>query len=712
MPPTDAPPPQEFQIARPIDFRGFYYTMRERAWILALCCLVAAFATAAYLLRTPKIFASKVVLQVEQEEAKIINIQRVQQEDLQTLEFLKTVEQTLQNRTLLERVIATNQLANDPGFVPSGSGNRSSEQLVTKLSKMVEVKLRKGTRLIDVKVEHPRPELTALIANSLVKEYIRQCYENNFAASEIAKDYLVNEANGLKRKLEESENALQAYREQAQSISFEDRQNIVVEKLKELSLKATEASSQRIVQETAWKQVQALGTNLNALLLLPAVASDPRISEIRANLGRQESEVATLKQRYLERHPKLIQAQSQLAEWKSALEKAVLGVPETIRSAYESSKAAERALEQALREQETLALDLNKQTIRYQSLAREVESDRTLYASVLNRTKETSLTKDLKLSKIRIVQHARVPEKPVKPDKLTVIILGTLAGLGGGLLLALFHNALDRSLKTVDQTEEYLGLPVLSAIPKFTSDVAHTRNLITNADTHSSEAESFRTLRTALSMLGRKEDRKVFLFTSAVPAEGKTFCSINYALILAQQGLRTLVIDCDLRRPMVEKTLMSNNKRGFGLTDYLTGQKTFQEVAHATETENLFYIPAGSDAPNPAELLAKTGIDALVDESLAQYDRVVIDSAPIHAVSDTLLILNRIQTLCLVVRARRTPKNSVRRAVLLLREAEAPLAGVVLNLLPRSRNTAYYYDSYYSYSYYGKYYSQKKTVPA
>ncbi len=465
MPPTDAPPPQEFQIARPIDFRGFYYTMRERAWILALCCLVAAFATAAYLLRTPKIYASKVVLQVEQEEAKIINIQRVQQEDLQTLEFLKTVEQTLQNRTLLERVIATNQLANDPGFLPRGSGQRSSEQLVTKLSKMVEVKLRKGTRLIDVKVEHPRPELTALIANSLVKEYIRQCYENNFAASEIAKDYLVNEATGLKRKLEESENALQAYREQAQSISFEDRQNIVVEKLKELSVKATEASSQRIVHETAWKQVQALGTNLNALLLLPAVASDPRISEIRANLGRQESEIATLKQRYLERHPKLIQAQSQLAEWKSALEKAVLGVPETIRSGYESSKAAERALEQALREQETLALDLNKQTIRYQSLAREVESDRTLYASVLNRMKETSLTKDLKLSKIRIVQHARVPEKPVKPDKLTVIILGTLAGLGGGLLLALFHNALDRSLKTVDQTEEYLGLPVLPCGP-------------------------------------------------------------------------------------------------------------------------------------------------------------------------------------------------------------------------------------------------------
>src|SRR5260370_12060869 len=152
MPPTDAPPPQEFQIARPIDFRGFYYTMRERAWILALCCLVAAFASAAYLLRTPKIFASKVVLQVEQDEAKIINIQRVHQENLHTLELLKTVEQTLQNRTLLERGIATNQLANDAGFVPSGAGQRSADKLVPKLSKMVEVKLLQGNPLIHVQV--------------------------------------------------------------------------------------------------------------------------------------------------------------------------------------------------------------------------------------------------------------------------------------------------------------------------------------------------------------------------------------------------------------------------------------------------------------------------------------------------------------------------------------------------------------------------------
>ena len=703
--------PKDFQIARPIDFRAFYYTMRERAWIIALCFCVAAFATAAYLIRTPRIFASKVVLQVEQEEAKVINIQRVQQEDLQSQEFLKTVEQTLQNRTLLERVIETNRLSSDPRFVSGGQDRPSQEQLVTRLSHMVDVKLRKGTRLIDIKVEHTSPELTEVVANSLVREYMRQNYENNFAASQIANEFLIVEATTLKRKLDDSENALQTYKEQMQSASLEDRQNVVVEKLKELSARVTEAKSQRIIHETAYKQVQALGNDINALMVISAVANDPRVTEIRSNIAKQESEVANLKQRYLEKHPKLIQAQSELAEWKNALQKAILNVPRTVRSAYESSRAAEQALEQALREQETAALELNKKSIRYNSLAREVESDRALYASVINRMKETSVTKELKANKVRVIQQAAVPERPIKPDKLKVIVMGLLAGLGGGLLLALFHNALDRSLKTVDQTEEYLGLPVLSAIPKFSGALGAKRKLIVADDAQSSEAESFRTLRTALSMLGRKEDRKVFLFTSAVPAEGKTFCSLNYALSLAQQGLRTLIIDCDLRRPMVEKTLLNNNKRGFGLTDYLTAQQSFQSVVHTTETDNFSYIPAGTDAPNPAELLAKTGIDGLIDEALLHFDRIVVDSAPIHAVSDTLLILNRIQTLCLVVRARKTPKNSVRRAVLLLREAEAPMAGVVLNLLPRTRNAAYYYASYYDYGYHGKY-APKKTVPA
>jgi capsular exopolysaccharide synthesis family protein len=231
--------------------------------------------------------------------------------------------------------------------------------------------------------------------------------------------------------------------------------------------------------------------------------------------------------------------------------------------------------------------------------------------------------------------------------------------------------------------------------------------LIDSKDSQSPEAEAFRTLRTSLSMLGRREDRRTFLFTSAIPSEGKTFCSLNYALTLAQQGLKTLVIDGDLRRPMVEKSLKNNNQRAFGVTDYITGNKPLDAVVQSTGIENFFYIPAGTQTPNPAELLAKTGVDGLIEEALRRFDRVIVDSAPIHAVSDTLLMLNKIQTVCLVLKARKTPKNAVLRAVQLLREGEAPLAGVIMNQMPRSRGGGYAYDSYYHYSYYG-YYTDKE----
>jgi len=438
------------------------------------------------------------------------------------------------------------------------------------------------------------------------------------------------------------------------------------------------------------------------------VANDPSITDIRGNIARLESDLANLKQRYKEKHPRYIQTASQLTEWKTTLTNAVLNIPQLIGSLYDSAQTAEAALEGALREQEDAALELNKQALHYNALAREVDSDRALYEAVLNRIKETTLTKDIRPGKVRVIQQASVPELPVKPEKVKIILIGLFAGLGLGLVLALFLSSLDRSLKTVDQTEEFLGVAVLSAIPKFSNSTADQRKLINADDAENVEAEAFRTLRTSLSMLGKKEDRRVYLFTSAIPSEGKTFCSLNYAISLAQQGLKTLIIDCDLRRPMVENTLLHNNKRGFGLSDYLTGQKDFNAIVHSTDTENFYYIPAGSHSPNPAELLARAGIDAVIDEALLTFDRIIVDSAPIHAVSDTLLILNRIQTLCLVVRSGRTPRNSVRRAVQMLTEAGAPLAGVILNLIPRARGGyGYYYDSYYSYGYYGKYQSKK-----
>src|ERR1043166_5365249 len=408
-----------------IDFRKLYYTLRERLWVIVLCLLLAALGTATYLVRAPRVFASKLVLQVEQEEQKILNIQRVQQEDPQSLEFLKTVEQTLQSRSLFERVFDTNNLASDTRFlkVADGAPRPMREQLVTRLAKMVEAKLRHGTRLIEVKAEHTNPEIAALIARSLLAEFLGQNFEHNASTADTAYNFLRNEEKRLKAKLEQSERTMQEYKEQTKSVSLEDRQNVVVEKLKELNQKVTEAKSQRILHETTFNQALQFSNNPAALLFLPAVANDPTVTDIRANIARLESDLANLRQRYKDKHPKYIQTASQLGEWKSSLTNAILNVPQVIRSLFESAKTGEAALETALREQETVALELNKQALYYNTLARDVDSDRALYEAVLNRIKETTLTKDIKPSKVRVVQQAEVPELPVKPDKLRVILL-------------------------------------------------------------------------------------------------------------------------------------------------------------------------------------------------------------------------------------------------------------------------------------------------
>ena len=707
--PNNKPSPQSTNIEQ-LDVRAVFHILRERIWLISLCLLAAIGATGAYLYRAPNVYASKVVLKVEEEDKNVINIQEVQKENLQTLESLKTVEQTLKNRALLDRVLTANQLAKNKKFVGQPKETPTREQLITRLSEMIDVRLRRGTRLIDISVEHTDPALTEQVGNSLVREFLRQNSEQQSAVSHTANDFLSGEASELRKKLEASENSLQAYRQKVFSVSLEDRQNIVVQKLKDLSQNATTAKSQRIAQEAAYKQIVQCSNEVAALLGIPVVANDEAVMEIRSSITKAESDFANLKQEYKSKHPKYIQAETLLADLNRSLRNAVLNVQANARTAYENSISTERALEVAMKEQETVALELSKQAIQYNVLSRDVESNRALYQSVMNRIKETDLTKDLQTEKIRVVQPAMVPERPVKPQKIRILLLGLVAGIGGGILLALLLNALDFSLNTVDQVEEYLKLPVLSAVPRFQTKAENVR-LIQTDSLRSSEAESFRTLRTALSMLGRKEDRRTFLFTSALPAEGKTLCALNYAASLAQQGLRTLIIDGDLRCPTVERSLRDGAKGSIGVTDFLVGTATFESLVQSSEQENLSFISAGTDAPNPAELLAQNGLDGLIDKALTHFDRVIVDSAPIHAVSDTLLMLNRIQSVCLVVRAHKTAKHTVLRAIQMLKQADAPMVGVVLNRLARSRSYGYYYGSYYEYSYRARH-GKKEEVPA
>jgi succinoglycan biosynthesis transport protein ExoP len=329
-----------------------------------------------------------------------------------------------------------------------------------------------------------------------------------------------------------------------------------------------------------------------------------------------------------------------------------------------------------------------------------------------------------------------LPRAPISPVPSKAVTLGLLAGLAVGLAFVFGADALDRSVRTVDQAEAIFSLPVLAAVPETKAtdlkdaikaeqaDGAITYRLVEEAP-GGPVAEAFRNLRAALSLLGPEEERKVFLFTSALPNEGKSFTSVNYALSLAQQGHRVLLIDGDLRRPSIHKVFPRSDNGSHpvppdethGIVDYLVGAAELPNavrVVLTAETETfvdrrsrsgvprygqLSILAGGRRAPNPAELLSGHSFKDLIEAASQQFDRVVIDSAPILAVSDTLLMVPYVQTTSIVIRASKTPRNAINRALSLLGATGNRPAGVILNRLPKRRGAGYYY--YYASHGYG-----------
>lgn len=288
---------------------------------------------------------------------------------------------------------------------------------------------------------------------------------------------------------------------------------------------------------------------------------------------------------------------------------------------------------------------------------------------------------------------------PSKPRRLLVLAGALAGGLVLGICFALLRIVLDRSLKTVDQAESFLQLSVLAAVPRLSSRRRRARRLPTVVEPQGAIAESFRTLRTSLALLGEPGQRRTFLFTSAVQGEGKSFTASNFAVSLAQQGLRTLIIDADLRLPTLGKVFFDQTPHP-GLADVLGADLALNKAWRDSEVPNLAVMTAGNRPHNCAELLAGSGFDRMMQQALTVFDAVVIDSAPVNAVSDTLLLVKLVQSVCLVVHSASTPRNAVARAVRMLREAGAPMAGIVVNFLPPYGGSANHY--HYSQGSYGE----------
>ncbi len=686
------------------DFLKLYHSLMERKWILLACICLTVMLGVIYIIKTPKTYAATTVVQVEQSESKFVNIQDITTQDLKQTEILKTIETNLVGSAVLLSVIEDLKLSDEQLRLPPRPLPYTNNERVDAFSRTVSAKLIRGTRLISIVAENQSPAWAQQISDDIVRQYIRGNTAQRIGISGEANRFLLEEADRLKHQLEAAEAQEQEFKDQHPNVALGDSQNFIDQKLLALTGKLNEARENRFKIESDYAQVRSLlagpldESKANQLLALSSVNTDPAVLQLQKSVNDEEANMQNLAQRYKPKHPKYIQEQAQLNELKVALSRTIVKAAEGLGTALETAKQTESKFESVLKDLEQMKLENDKLALPFNALMREVNANRDLYEGVRLRLKETEVTRDVETNDIRIVTPALLPNKPVKPKVGLVIVASIFGGVLLGVCACFALSAADNSYKTVDEAELSLGLPALASVP-LGENAPSDKSLLILREPQGAVAEAFRTLRTSLSLLGKESERSTFLFTSAVPGEGKSFCSVNYAVSLAQLGLRTLLIDGDLRLPTVGKILFEKESRD-GVSAVLTGKARLEQaVMTVPGIENLHVLTAGERTPNPAELLAGSAFQEMVRDAATKYDRVVIDSAPVHAVSDTLLLSKHVQSVCLVIYAGKTPARAVQRACHILESAGSKPVGIILNRMS-SRGHGYYY--YYSSGEYGK----------
>jgi capsular exopolysaccharide synthesis family protein len=690
-------------IQEAIDWREYFHAVVDRLWIVILCVVLGGIYAGVNLSKVETKYRARAVLFIEQDKARILDskMEQVRDEQIRSIDMINTVVDLLRSYPFAQRVSARLKLDQDPRFLAAAgipARDASPDRVAAALSSMSAAVYRTNTRLIDLMITSADPNLSVKLANAYCDEYIRYVFERRSDASKSATQFLLEEADRLRKKMRVSEEAMQSFRERERAASIETMLSSAQAQVSEISNVQTEIQKRIQQIESDLAVVRANKGEVEELLFLPSVAAEPKVAQYSESLNARQRELTLLSQRYRAKHPAYISVKTQIDLTKADLRRVLNDAVNLLETARNRLEVQANETKIAREKAEGRLLEVTSKSIEYNDIKREQETDQALYNSVLSRLKEVDITKQLTESPVRIHEPA-VGAAPIRPSATKTWMQSLLGGLAAGIGLAIALFMLDTSIKTVDQVEQFTGVSVIAAIPKLSLST-RASVLVTNEERSGIVAESFRSLRASLTMHRLNENARTFLFTSSMPSEGKTFCSSNFAVTLAQQGFNTLFIDADLRKPGGSIVFYGENRKP-GLSELLMRSCTMKNAIMSSHIDGLSILTAGGRAPNPSELLTYENLERVMSEALSKYDRIVVDSAPLLAVSDTLLVAPHIDLCTLVVRAFGTPRKMVARAIKSLEEIKTQPAGLILNFLPSGRGG--YYAYYYSGKYYGSY---------
>ena len=694
-------------------FQDYVLILRERVWYIVVVFLLVFCSAVVYTFTRTKNYMSTASVQVFRRDPVVMQVQGVVDNEIRSAEDLNTQVKVLESFAIVQGV--ANRL----------SGNREDLQLflapyakddedgalvdaatiIFKSRKIVPVRL---SLIIQVQYTHPDRNIAAKIANYFLDEYIAHNSRLRIEESMKAVDELKERAEQQKTRVAEMALNLQAYREKNNLVSLDQRKDIVTEKLKALSTNVTLTGARLKEAEVRWKQVQERRTPLTALLDLPFISGQQLIGQLVQQVATQKILIAQLRERYRDKHPKMIEAVNSLNQTEQELNRALTTAAAMIEADYQTAVRNDVESRAALTRQETESLDVDRAAVEYTNLERDLRISEQLLQNTLARMKETSMTSTIETQNARIVDRAAPALKHYSPNIPLNLALGLLGGLALGTAFAFFVAYIDDRVKSSFDIEGVIGLPLVGIIPEIKRMEQPDKAQIAINHQDKQVAEAFLALHSSLRLKDESKNAQAFLTTSTIPGEGKSFVSTNLALTFAAHGERVVIVDCDLRKPNVHKSFRIENLKG--VIDICAGTASIEQVVVKDIHPNLDVIPAGGRAKNPTQILNSKGFEVMVADLRKRYDRVFIDTPPLAAVSDALIILPLVDGSLFSIYFNRVRRKAAQFAARRLLEVNVPCFGAVLNGLNLAVS-GYYYAQYYDKSYKDYYIKVAKQEP-
>ncbi|HET7221138.1 MAG TPA: polysaccharide biosynthesis tyrosine autokinase [Vicinamibacterales bacterium] len=593
----------------------------------------------------------------------------------------------------VRNLFAAKEERNAAPEAPSADESALESSSISQFLGGVDIVPEKSTRLVEIAYVSTDPAFAALAATTLAEEYTQQNLDLRLETVNKNLAWLSDEVVKQEQKVTEAEAAMAGYREQQNALSLEDRQNIVVARLNALNDTATRARTNRLQKEASYNQMKGIDAKSDAADTFPVIATNPGVMEAKTKLNELVAEKARLSSRYLPGHPDLIKVEGQIENARATLVAQRARVIESAKNEFEAAFDEERSYSGQLESQKGAAMDLDRKSGAYLVLQRQAETNRQVYQSLLQQQKELRVVSNSRTNNVHVMDRAEPPGAPFSPnarrDWFTAVVAGLIVALG----LAFGLEYLDDTIKTPDDVAQRLRLPLLGLVPS----IPGARVPLLSEAVPDDFGEAFRSLRTSLVFTSGASGPRIIAVTSSQPLEGKTTTACNLGMVLALGGARVLLVDADMRRPGLHSVVGAQND--IGLSHLLVGQARVRDAVQKTSEPNLFVISAGRIPPNPSELLTSERMNALLANLRSgPFDWVIIDTPPILAVTDAVIVARGVAGVVFVVGSEMTRRVHAERAIELLAAGKPKSLGIVLNRVDLERNK-YYYSRYYGYHY-------------